>query len=94
MSPRTRSVKIETQITAAGELFGKRLRELRDRSGLTQAAVADAMGVPQTHVSALERGLILPNLLTVIRLAVALDCKVTALTSVFDKTNLAAILPK
>lgn len=94
MSPRTRSVKMEMQTTEAGKLFGKRLRELRDRSGLTQGAVAEAMGVPQTHVSAMERGLMLPNLLTVIRLAVALDCKISALTSVFDKTDLGSLLPK
>ena len=36
----------------------------------------------------------LPNLLTVIRLAAALDCKVSALTSVFDKTDLPSILTK
>ena len=94
MSPRTPSVKVTTQTTEAGELFGKRLRHLREKSGLTQGAVADAMGVPQTHVSAMERGLMLPNLLTVIRLAAALDCKVSALTSVFDKTDLSSILTK
>jgi transcriptional regulator with XRE-family HTH domain len=94
MSPRKRSVKVQMQTTEAGKLFGKRLRELRDKSGLTQGAVAEAMGVPQTHVSAMERGLMLPNLLTVIRLAVALDCKVSALTSVFDKTDLHSLLPK
>ena len=82
------------QTTDAGKVFGKRLRELREKIGLTQGAVADAMGVPQTHVSAMERGLMLPNLLTVIRIAVALDCKVSALTSVFDKTDLSSLLPK
>jgi transcriptional regulator with XRE-family HTH domain len=82
------------QTTEAGQLFGKRLRELREKKGLTQGVVADAMGVPQTHVSAIERGLMLPNLLTVIRLARALDCKVSALTSVFDKADLASLLPE
>jgi transcriptional regulator with XRE-family HTH domain len=80
------------QATAAGKLFGQRLRELRERSGLTQVAVAEVMGVPQSHVSAMERGVMLPNLLTVIRLAVALNCKVAALTSVFDKTDLITLL--
>jgi transcriptional regulator with XRE-family HTH domain len=82
------------QTTKAGLLFGKRLRELREKKGLTQGVVADAMGVPQTHVSAIERGLMLPNLLTVIRLARALDCKVSALTSVFDKADLTSLLPE
>jgi transcriptional regulator with XRE-family HTH domain len=82
------------QTTDAGKVFGKRLRELREKSRLTQGAVAEAMGVPQTHVSAMERGLMLPNLLTVIRIAIALECKVSALTSVFDKTDLPSLLPK
>jgi transcriptional regulator with XRE-family HTH domain len=82
------------QKTEAGILFGERLREVREKKGLTQAAVAGAMGVPQTHVSAIERGLMLPNLLTVIRLAIALDCRVSALAAVFDKADLPSLLPK
>jgi hypothetical protein len=35
-----------------------------------------------------------PNLLTVLRLAVALECKVTDFVRVFDKTDLPSILPK
>lgn len=33
-----------------------------------------------------------PNLLTVLRLAVALECKVVELVGVFDKTDLRALL--
>jgi transcriptional regulator with XRE-family HTH domain len=70
------------------------LRELRLKRGLSQQALAERVGVPQTHVSAMELGVKFPNLLTVLRLAVALDCKVTALTSVFDKADLPSLLPK
>jgi hypothetical protein len=42
----------------------------------------------------MELGVKFPNLLTILRLAVALDCKVTDLTSVFDKVDLASLLPK
>jgi len=42
----------------------------------------------------MERGQKVPSLTTILRLAVALDCKVTALVSIFDKTDLASILPK
>lgn len=80
--------------TAAGELFGDRLRELRSKRGLTQQALADLVGIPQTHVSAMERGVKLPTLLTVLRLAAALGCKVGALVSVFDKGDVRSILPK
>jgi transcriptional regulator with XRE-family HTH domain len=74
------------------ELFGKRLRELRHSSGLTQEALAERAGLPHTHISAMERGIKLPNLLTILRLAVALDCKVAKLVGVFDEAQLSSIL--
>jgi hypothetical protein len=39
-------------------------------------------------------GIQFPNLLTVLRLAVAMECKVTELVRVFDKTDLPSMLPK
>jgi hypothetical protein len=42
----------------------------------------------------MELGIQFPNLLTVLRLAVALECKVTGLVRVFDKADLPAILPR
>jgi transcriptional regulator with XRE-family HTH domain len=80
--------------TAAGELFGARLREVRLKRGLSQQALAELVGIPQPHVSAMESGAKFPNLLTVLRLAVALECKVMNLVGVFDKTDLPSILPK
>lgn len=80
--------------TAAGAVFGARLRELRGKRGFTQQALADLVGIPHTHVSAMERGVKLPTLLTVLRLAVALDCKVASLVSAFDSADLAAIVSK
>jgi transcriptional regulator with XRE-family HTH domain len=76
------------------ELFGMRLRELRHAAGLTQETLAERAGMPHTHVSAMERGIKLPNLLTLLRLAVALDCKVAKLVRVFDETKLSSILSK
>jgi len=78
--------------SAAGEVFGERLRELRAKRGLTQQALADLVGIPHTHVSAIERGVKLPTLLTVLRLAVALQCKASALVTVFDRADLDAIV--
>jgi len=80
--------------TAAGELFGARLREVRLKRGLSQQELAERVGIPQPHVSAMESGVKFPNLLTVLRLAVALECKVTDLVRVFDKTDLTSILPR
>lgn len=82
------------ETTVAGELFGKRMREIRMKRGLAQQAIAEQAGIAQTHVSDIELGFKLPNLLTVVRLAIALECKVGELTSVFDKTELSSLLQK
>jgi transcriptional regulator with XRE-family HTH domain len=82
------------ELTSAGTLFGERVRELRQKRGITQVMLSEATGIPQNHVSSIERGTKVPNLLTLIRLAHALECKVSALVSVFDKEDLGEFLPK
>ncbi len=82
------------QPTVAGELFGQRVRDLRTERGVTQQVIAERADIPQTHLSDIERGFKLPNLLTVVRIAIALDCRVTDLTSAFDSTDLLSLLPK
>ncbi len=82
------------EATAAGKVFGERLRELRKKRHMTQVQLAESTGVPQNHISSMERGTIQPTLGTMIRLAVALDCKVADLVSVFNKTDLRSLLPK
>ncbi|HEV7764671.1 MAG TPA: helix-turn-helix transcriptional regulator [Thermoanaerobaculia bacterium] len=81
-------------VTPAGKAFGERMREVRQKRGLTQAEVSERSRLPQARISELERGARMPNLVTILRLAVALDCKVTDLTSVFDKVDLPSLLPK
>lgn len=78
--------------TAAGELLGARIREVRTKRGLSQQALAERVGIPQTHVSAIEVGAKFPNLMTVLRFAAALECKVTDLVRVFDKADLATLI--
>ena len=80
------------QATAAGEAFGQRMREIRTKRGLTQQDIAARSDIAQTHISDIELGFKLPNLLTVMKLALALECKVTDLTSVFDKAGLRSLL--
>lgn len=77
-----------------GEVFGRRLREMRLKRGMTQEALAQAAGTAGPYVSDMERGLKVPSLTTVLRLALALDCKPTVLISIFDKADLRSILPK
>ena len=79
---------------SAAILLGQRVRELRSKRTQTQQELAEAAGIPQQQVSAIERGMMLPNLVTLIRLAGALDCKVSTLVAAFDKENLAKLLPK
>jgi len=75
-------------------MFGERLRELREKRELSLRSLADLAGMSYTYISDLERGLRVPSLTTVIRLAVALECKVMDLVGMFDKKNLRSLLPK
>lgn len=77
----------------AAELFGARLRELRSKRGMTLETLADEAKMSLTFLSDMERGIKVPSLTTLVRLAVALECKVTALVSTFDKTDLRELLP-
>ena len=73
-------------------LFGARLRELRQKRGMTQEQLAAAADTAGPYVSDMERGIKVPSLTTIIRLAIALDCKVTDLVRVFDRANLQALV--
>jgi len=83
-----------THVQAEGEVFGQRLRELRQKYGLTQQQLSVATGLTEGYISNMERGQKVPSLTTILRLAVALGCRVTELVSIFDKTDLPSILPK
>jgi transcriptional regulator with XRE-family HTH domain len=80
--------------TRAGELLGQRLRALRQKKDVTQVELAERSGLPQSHISEIENGVMLPNLATLFRIAAALPCKVSDLVSVFDKEDLSKLLPK
>lgn len=82
------------EVTRAGVMLGDRLRELRKKRGVTQVVLAEKSGLLQSHLRGTERGEKLPNVLTLIRLAAALECKVSAFVTVFDKEDLARLLPK
>jgi len=79
---------------SAGNVFGEHMRELREKRGLTQVQLAERCGFPQARISELERGLRSPNLVTMLRLALALECKPSVLMAVFDKTDIHPLLPK
>jgi len=54
-------------------IFGRVLRETRDRKALTQEALGFESGFHRTYISFLERGLKSPSLGTILSLATALD---------------------
>ena len=76
------------------QLFGERLREMRQKRQLTQVELSAIVRIPQARISELERGTRTPNLETILRLAVALECKPTDLVSVFNRPDLGTILRK
>jgi transcriptional regulator with XRE-family HTH domain len=83
-----------TKVRTAGELLGDHVRDLRQECGLTQADLAQRMGLPQSRISEIESGTRVPNLVTLLRLAAALECKPTALLAPFDKLDARAFLRK
>jgi len=76
-------VTIKTQ--PEGVIFGKRLRELLIARDLSQYALADLCGSHKPFISELERGVKVPSLTMILRLADALDCKVYDLVEIFEK---------
>lgn len=79
---------------SAGEVFGRRMKEIRQKRGLTQVELSQRSGFTQARVSELEHGSRMPNLVTILRIAAALDCKVAELMSIFDEEGLPSLLPK
>jgi transcriptional regulator with XRE-family HTH domain len=68
-----------------GTRFGARLRELRLARGLTQPQMAAGVGTSASNISDLERGVKVPTLTTVARLADVLECNVSELVAVLDR---------
>lgn len=68
-----------------GALFGARLREMRIERGLTQPDLAGRVGTSASNISDLERGIKVPTLTTIARLAHALECNVTDLVKRLDR---------
>jgi len=67
-----------------GEIFGQQLRAMRLKRGLSQQTVAERCGSNYPYISELERGLKVPTLTMILRLASALECRVRDLVGVFD----------
>ena len=58
------------------EALGNRLRELRAERDLTQAGLAEAVGVSRKTINTVENGVFVPSTTLALRLAAALGCRV------------------
>lgn len=67
------------------QLFGRRLRELRQSRDLTQEALAEAADLSGNYVSDLELGLKVPSLTIIVRLSQALDIAASDLLTAFTR---------
>lgn len=67
-----------------GTIFGERLRGLRVARNLTQTDLAERCGSNRQFIGELERGVKVPSLTMVLRLAEALECRIYDLVKVFD----------
>lgn len=63
------------------ERLVNRLRELRVEHDLTQAMLADRIGVSRKTINTVENGVFIPSTLLALRLARALGCTVEAIFS-------------
>ena len=66
------------------EGLGNRLRDLRSERDLTQAALAEMVGVSRKTINTVENGVFIPSTLLALRLARALGCTVEAIFSLED----------
>ena len=68
----------------ATERLANRLNQLRAERGLTQAALAELVGVSRKTINTVENGVFVPSTLLALKLARALDCRVEDIFSVED----------
>ncbi len=59
--------------------FGPTVRERRQDKGLSQEKLAELADLNRSYLGEIERGLVTPSLLTVLKLAEALDCSASNL---------------
>lgn len=56
--------------------FGKKVREIRLRNEMSQGDVAKILGVHRTYISGIERGMRNPSLVTIEKIAKALQVSI------------------
>lgn len=67
------------KVDSITERFGKRVRDLRKKAGLSQEALADIAGLDRTYISGIERGTRNVSLKNIEAIAVALRIELVEL---------------
>jgi putative transcriptional regulator len=62
-----------------GDTLGSRLKEARTEAGLTQAELADLVGVSRKTINTVENGVFVPSTLLALKLAAVLGTRVEKL---------------
>ena len=66
-------------------VFGSLVRRRRQKAGLSQEALADQAGLHRNYIGLLERGLRLPSIEVVRRLALGLDTTMTSIVQELER---------
>lgn len=74
---------MRTRRPQPNQVFGEHLRTLRNSKNLTQEGTAEAADLGTNIVGRLERAVIAPGLVTLLKLSIALDVPVTRLLEPF-----------
>nr|WP_276589081.1 MULTISPECIES: helix-turn-helix domain-containing protein [unclassified Sphingomonas] len=61
------------------------MKDERERLGLTQAALAERVGVSRKTINTVENGVFVPSTILALKLAAALDRSVEALFRIADR---------
>lgn len=67
--------------------IGEAIRSRRAEVGMTQEALGDQTGLHRSGIGKIERGENAPNVVTLMRIAIALDTKATALLLIAEETD-------
>ncbi|MDW5593412.1 helix-turn-helix transcriptional regulator [Conexibacter stalactiti] len=65
--------------------FGRAVREVRARRGMSQMGLGRAAGLHHNYVGAIERGEINPTLGTIDKLAVGLNMPLSELAAIYER---------
>ena len=67
--------------------FGSALRQLRDERGWSQEQLAEYADLNRSYVGEVERGIAMPSLATLVKLACALGLRPSALLASFENLS-------